>query len=78
MLTRLMVEVADDGYLADALVLKGGTCLHKLWLPEPWRYSKDLDYARTESSRSSSPTTSNRLRGSAIGRPGCPSSEDVR
>ena len=29
-------------------MLKGGTCLHKLWLPEPWRYSKDLDYARTE------------------------------
>ena len=47
-LTRLMVEVAADEYLADALVLKGGTCLHKLWLPEPWRYSKDLDYARTE------------------------------
>ncbi len=47
-LTRLMAEVADDKYLAGALVLKGGTCLHKLWLPEPWRYSKDLDYARTE------------------------------
>jgi len=47
-LTRLMAEVANDKYLAEALVLKGGTCLHKLWLPEPWRYSKDLDYARTE------------------------------
>ena len=47
-LTRLMAEVANDEYLAEALVLKGGTCLHKLWLPEPWRYSKDLDYARTE------------------------------
>ena len=48
MLTRLMAEVANDKYLARALVLGGGTCLHKLWLREPWRYSKDLDYARTE------------------------------
>lgn len=47
-LTRLMAEVANDEHLAESLVLKGGTCLHKLWLPEPWRYSKDLDYARTE------------------------------
>ncbi len=47
-LTRLMAEVANDKHLAEALVLKGGTCLHKLWLTEPWRYSKDLDYARTE------------------------------
>ena len=47
-LTRLMAEIANDQHLAGALVLKGGTCLHKLWLPEPWRYSKDLDYARTE------------------------------
>ena len=48
LLDRLVVEIADDSYLAGALVLKGGTCLHKLWLPEPWRYSKDLDYERTE------------------------------
>ena len=48
LLGRLVVEIADDSYLAGALVLKGGTCLHKLWLPEPWRYSKDLDYERTE------------------------------
>ena len=48
LLDRLLVEIADDSYLAGALVLKGGTCLHKLWLPEPWRYSKDLDYERTE------------------------------
>ncbi len=48
LLGRLMVEIACDDYLAEALVLKGGTCLHKLWLPQPWRYSKDLDYARTE------------------------------
>ena len=47
-LTRLMAEIANDKYLAEALVLKGGTCLHKLWLTEPWRYSKDLDYVRTE------------------------------
>ena len=46
-LDRLVVEIANDADLAEALVLKGGTCLHKLWLPEPWRYSKDLDFERT-------------------------------
>lgn len=47
-LDRLVVEIANDAYLSEALVLKGGTCLHKLWLAEPWRYSKDLDFERTD------------------------------
>jgi len=45
-LTRLMVEIANHNLLGGELVLRGGTCLHKLHLPEPLRYSEDLDYVR--------------------------------
>jgi predicted nucleotidyltransferase component of viral defense system len=45
-LSRLMVEIAKDDLLGDELAMRGGTCLHKLHLPEPLRYSEDLDYVR--------------------------------
>lgn len=45
-LSRLIVEVADDPVLGPELVFRGGTCFHKLWLDRPWRYSEDLDYVR--------------------------------
>lgn len=45
-LSRLIVEIANDPLLGDELVFRGGTCLHKLVLPEPLRYSEDLDYVR--------------------------------
>lgn len=43
-LARLIAEMARHPVLGVELAFKGGTCLHKLWLPEPWRYSEDLDY----------------------------------
>ncbi|HEU0130285.1 MAG TPA: nucleotidyl transferase AbiEii/AbiGii toxin family protein [Mycobacteriales bacterium] len=46
LLERVVVEVARHPYLGNELVFRGGTCLHKLHLPEPWRYSEDLDYVR--------------------------------
>ncbi len=46
-LSRLIVEIANDDYLGDELVFRGGTCLHKLHAPEPFRYSEDLDYVRS-------------------------------
>ncbi len=46
-LSRLIVELANDGYLGEEIVFRGGTCLHKLYLPTPLRYSEDLDYVRT-------------------------------
>ncbi len=46
-LSRLMVEIADNDLLGSELAMRGGTCLHKLYLPEPLRYSEDLDYVRT-------------------------------
>lgn len=46
-LSRLIVEIATDDYLGEELVFRGGTCLHKLHAPAPFRYSEDLDYVRT-------------------------------
>lgn len=45
-LSRLILEIANDPLLGDELVFRGGTCLHKLHLPAPYRYSEDLDYVR--------------------------------
>ena len=45
-LSRLMIEIARNELLGSELVRRGGTCLHKLHLAEPWRYSDDLDYVR--------------------------------
>ncbi len=49
LLSRLIVEIANDGYLGKELVFRGGTCLHKLRLPQGERYSEDLDYVRRTS-----------------------------
>lgn len=46
-LSRLIVEIASDELLASELAFRGGTCLHKLHLLQPARYSEDLDYTRT-------------------------------
>ena len=46
LLSRLIVEIANDGYLGRELVFRGGTCLHKLRISPPMRYSEDLDYVR--------------------------------
>jgi len=45
-LARLMIEIAQHQLLGEEFVLRGGTCLHKLHLAEPFRYSEDLDYVR--------------------------------
>ena len=45
-LARQIVEIANDPYLGDELVFRGGTCLHKLHLSPGLRYSEDLDYVR--------------------------------
>ncbi len=49
LLSRLIVEIANDRYLGNELVFRGGTCMHKLHSPEPLRYSEDLDYVRSTS-----------------------------
>jgi predicted nucleotidyltransferase component of viral defense system len=43
-LSRLIIEIANNATLGEELVFRGGTCLHKLYLSKPLRYSEDLDY----------------------------------
>lgn len=47
LLSRAMIEIANDPLLGRELVLRGGTAFHKLYLPQPYRYSEDLDFVRT-------------------------------
>ncbi len=49
LLSRLMIEISRDEVLGPELAMRGGTCLHKLHLPSPLRYSEDLDYVRLNS-----------------------------
>lgn len=49
-ISRLLVEIAQDPLLSKELAFRGGTCLHKLHLDEPLRYSEDLDFVRTNQS----------------------------
>ena len=46
LLSRAICAIAEHPYLGNELVFRGGTALHKLHLPEPLRYSEDLDYVR--------------------------------
>ena len=50
LLSRVLIETYHDEYLRRELVFRGGTCLHKLHLPVPRRYSEDLAFVRTTSS----------------------------
>lgn len=47
LLSQAMCAVANHRYLSKELRLRGGTAFHKLFMPEPYRYSEDLDYVRT-------------------------------
>ncbi|MBX3195847.1 MAG: nucleotidyl transferase AbiEii/AbiGii toxin family protein [Microbacteriaceae bacterium] len=46
LLSRAICAIASHEYLGEELVFRGGTALHKLHLPQPFRYSEDLDYVR--------------------------------
>ncbi len=48
-LSRLIAEIANHPLLGNELVFRGGTCLHKLHMSTPRRYSEDLDYVRVTS-----------------------------
>ena len=69
-LSRLIVEIASDALLAGELAFRGGTCLHKLHLPGPARYSEDLDYTRTPTPRQprSTPTASHHHEADTVNR----------
>ncbi len=46
-ISRALVEIFDDAFLAEDLRFRGGTALNKLHFPEPLRYSEDIDLVRT-------------------------------
>jgi len=46
-ISRALVEIFDDPFLAKELRFRGGTALNKLHFPEPLRYSEDIDLVRT-------------------------------
>ena len=43
LLRRLLIEVGNDDVLSQVVVCAGGTTLHQVLLPQPGRYSEDLD-----------------------------------
>ncbi len=47
LLSRIICEIANDAYLGQELVFRGGTCFHKLHIHPARRYSEDLDYVRS-------------------------------
>ena len=46
LLTKAICDIYSNGFLAGELIFRGGTALHKLSLPRPYRYSEDLDFVR--------------------------------
>lgn len=43
LISRALVCIFNDGYLASQLAFRGGTALHKLYLAPQPRYSEDID-----------------------------------
>lgn len=46
-ISRAVVELFSDPFLAQELRFRGGTALNKLHFPKPLRYSEDIDLVRT-------------------------------
>lgn len=46
-ISRAIVELFSNSFLAKELRFRGGTALNKLHFPEPLRYSEDIDLVRT-------------------------------
>lgn len=46
-ISRALVELFNDAFLAEQLRFRGGTALNKLHFPKPLRYSEDIDLVTT-------------------------------
>jgi predicted nucleotidyltransferase component of viral defense system len=46
-LSRVIVEIFSNPFLAEQLAFRGGTALHKLFFSPAARYSEDIDLVRT-------------------------------
>ena len=47
-LSRVLIELFSHKFLSKKLIFRGGTALQKLFLPEPFRYSEDIDLVQSE------------------------------
>ena len=47
-MSRALVAIFQEPYLAERLSFRGGTALHKLHLNLPYRYSEDIDLVQIE------------------------------
>ena len=48
-IARTLVEIFSDDLLKTSLAFRGGTALHKLYLPPQVRYSEDIDLVQINS-----------------------------
>ena len=48
-IARALVEMFSDDLLKKSLAFRGGTALHKLYLPPQIRYSEDIDLVQINS-----------------------------
>ena len=48
-ISRSLIEIFSDEYLASQLAFRGGTAIHKLFLQPQPRYSEDIDLVQKES-----------------------------
>lgn len=42
-ISRVLVAIYNDDYLAKRLAFRGGTAIHRLYINPPLRYSEDID-----------------------------------
>lgn len=47
-ISRALVAIYSDDWLASNLAFRGGTSLHKLYLDPPYRYSEDIDLVQVK------------------------------
>ena len=46
-ISRTLIELFSNEYIRENLAFRGGTALHKLYLPPAPRYSEDIDLVQT-------------------------------
>jgi len=47
LLSKAIIDIYSSEILSKELIFRGGTALHKLVMPQPIRYSEDLDFVRS-------------------------------
>lgn len=50
-LHALIKCIYSDAFLSEHLAFRGGTCINKMYLPLPYRYSEDLDFVQIQAAK---------------------------